>query len=162
MGTGGVRKGAGRKPKPKEIKLLQGTFRKDRDNPDAPPSIEGVMEMLWERDPLTTEWFNRLVAYLKMEHRGSKTDEAILWLAARRCAEIQLLDPDVAMYGRVYFKDGLMKSNPAVKQLNDALRHLHSLLSELGLTPASRNRVSTDLKDKTTSQSAWADFGVGN
>jgi P27 family predicted phage terminase small subunit len=90
--------------------------------------------------------FNLLVERLEAIKVASETDTEIIAITARRLQEIVDLSGMLAVAGRVVQstgKDGrmMLRSHPAVGQLNEAYRHLHSLLSELGLTPAARSKV---------------------
>lgn len=146
----------GRKRTPVEQKKVMGTFRQDRVVENFVEAIPGTPIMPAEDGPEVQRWFEKVLGYLQGENRGSKSDELVMHLAARRLTEIQELDKLVNQPGgRVYMADnGLLKANPAVAQLNEAMRHLQSLLAELGLTPASRSRVSADVK-KAKAQDEW-------
>lgn len=148
----------GRKRTPVETKLVRGTFRPDRVAPNMAQAVPGEPAPPCDTSPAEQAWFEKLKFYLKGENRGSRSDEMVLWQAAKRAAEIQELELDIALHGRTYETAlGLRKSNPAVGQMNEAMRHLQSLLAELGLTPASRSRVSADLQAPVRNE--WADDG---
>ena len=76
----------------------------------------------------------------------------MLALAAERLAEIEECDELITEHGRliaaVVNKNGdtSLRSNPAVAQKNEAMRHLQSLLSEFGLTPATRSKITAPKK----------------
>lgn len=151
----------GRKRTPSESKQVMGTHRQDRVAPNEAMPMDGEPDLSWRCEPEVVAWFDRFVFYLKGENRASKSHETILWLAARRAAEIEVLDSYIKAIGRVYWKKGRdgekLVSNPAVAQKNEAERQLQSLLSELGLTPASKSRVSADLAPQAGSD--WDGFG---
>jgi P27 family predicted phage terminase small subunit len=153
---------AGRKRTPTSIKEAKGTQRKSRRNPAEPQVIPEEPILDWQTDdPEVVAWYERFKGYLRGENRLSKSHETILWLAARRAWEIQLLDLEIFDNGRTYVAENrhgeVLKSNPAVGQKNEAERHLHSLLSELGLTPASKSKVSSDISKRSSNE--WAGFG---
>lgn len=137
-----------------------GTHRKDRVAPNEATPIKGEPDLSWRCEPAVAAWFDRIVAYLRGENRASKSHEVNIWLAARRAAEIEELDLNIKAIGRVYWKktrDGeQLKSNPAVGQRNEAERHLQSLLAEMGLTPASKSRVSAEIS--APGGGDWAEF----
>jgi len=157
---------AGRKTLPTELKLAKGTLRKGRTNPAEPKAISEELLLTWQADPDVQEWFERFKNYLRGEGRLSKSHEVVIWQAARRAAEIRALDADILANGRTYWTGeqvkpdqaeakkpdsllrGLLKANPAVAQKNEAERHLHGLLSELGLTPASKSKVASAISGK--------------
>lgn len=148
----------GPKHKPLELKRIQGTYRADRAPAVEIQAIKAEPSLPFAVEPLVEEWFDRFVSYMKMENRGSKSDETILWLTARRCAEIQILDFEISLNGRTYFseKDQKLRANPAVQQRSAAEKQLQALLSELGLTPSSRSRVSADMAPAKSN--GWEDF----
>ncbi len=148
--------GKGRKRTPVEQKKVMGTFRQDRVVENFVESIPGTPIMPTEDGPEVHYWFDKLLAYLQGENRGSKSDELLMWVTARRLAEIQELRITLNQPGGRFYAaaNGMVKNHPAVAQMNEAVRHLHSLLAELGLTPASRSRVSADVK-KAKAQDEW-------
>jgi P27 family predicted phage terminase small subunit len=83
----------------------------------------------------------------------------MVMLLALRLSEVQERTDEIARDGAVYSKielievpgaDGKLvtkaqkihKTNPAVAQRSEAMRHVQSLLAEFGLSPASRGKVS--------------------
>jgi P27 family predicted phage terminase small subunit len=78
---------------------------------------------------------------------ASETDTEALLMAAKRLAEIVELSEVLQEEGRIIesfnpkTQQTMSRSHPGVGQLNEAMRHLQSLLSEFGLTPAARSKV---------------------
>lgn len=116
-------------------------------NPDAPVAPKDL--------PIAPDWltsrgaelFDQLVAILNKMGLASSADVAVIALCASRLEEIEITTALVEDNGRTYSsvsqKGGLMhRSRPEVGQRNEAMRHAQSLLSELGLTPAARSKVS--------------------
>lgn len=149
--------GKGRKRTPVEQKLVRGTFRKDRVAENMPDPIPGEPCFPGLASPAESRWFSLLVAYMQGENRGTRSDELVLRLAAQRMAEIEELDAIITVEGPTYENAGLKKVHPAVKQRSESMRHLQSLLAELGLTPASRSKVSAEIQSKPANE--WADAG---
>jgi P27 family predicted phage terminase small subunit len=158
----------GRKTKPGNIKVIQGTFRDDRANPNAPdPSGEIPRSPSW-LPPEAREYFGILKERLDTYGLASKTHTEMLAMAAQRLAEIDLLNQIILQEGNTYKqyvinKEGeslvnMIKGHPAVGQRNEAMRHLQSLLSEFGLSPASVGKVS--IKDNKRQKSGWEGFGT--
>lgn len=152
----------GRKRKPDEHKVIQGTFRNDRANKNQPKPSEAPPRAPETCSIRQAEYVDRITSRLEAEMRSSSSHTEVIWLAARRLAEIEELDNLIAAHGRVYETTGksgdkLLKANPAVSQKNEAERHLHSLLSELGLTPASMGKVSVGKQDKPANPFAQFD-----
>lgn len=134
----------GRKQLPKEIKDLKGTTRKGRINEAAPEASAELPQCPgWLTGELEATAFDILLGRVSEIRVASATDTEALALAAKRLAEIWECDAVIASMGRVIQVGEGWRSNPAVAQRNEALRHLHSLLAEFGLTPAARQKVST-------------------
>ncbi|MBI9080844.1 MAG: P27 family phage terminase small subunit [Pseudodesulfovibrio sp.] len=102
----------------------------------------------------SVEFFGVLKSRLEMHGLNSSSFTEALALASMRLAEIETLNRLIEEDGPIYLSvkytkddDGKMhksilkKSNPAVSQRNEAMRHLQSLLSDFGLTPASIGKV---------------------
>ncbi len=152
----------GGKPKPKQVKELKGTYRKHRDNPNAPePSKELPIapETFGDR---TRQWFEILLEHIKEQGYASASHTEILSLTAMRLAEIEQLTEIVDKVGGPTYEtvsikgEPIVKARPEVAMRNEAMRHAHSLLVEVGLTPSSVIKVSTNLKKP---ESKWAKFG---
>jgi P27 family predicted phage terminase small subunit len=153
----------GRKPLPPEVRDVKGTARPDRHDPNRIHAIQSGPEFSWVGDPAIEAWCEHITVYIRAENRASKSDENIIVLAARKMVEIKKLDGLIErLGGPVYWKggaDGMWKAQPAVGQLHEAERQLQSCLSDLGLTPVSRNRVSAALKSPEVNE--WeADFAA--
>lgn len=153
--------GKGRKKTPETVKLLKGSFRKDRANDSAPNQApDGMRAPSWlPREAV--EYFGVLKSRLEEYGLNSSSYTEALSLAAMRLAEVDELNQIVAEDGPIYLSekwtrddDGnlkktvLKKSNPAVGQRNEAMRHLQSLLAEFGLTPASVSKINAGGKKK--------------
>ncbi len=92
MPRGGRRQGAGRKPKPTEIKVLQGTFRGDRHGDEAQPDVKG-----WPEPPA---------------HLNAR--ELELWGAlGERCAAWSAPSDFLAFNGVVSLADRLLRNQEA-------------------------------------------------
>lgn len=133
----------GGKKIPDEMKVIRGTFRKDRANPDAPTVPTGIPEAPAWLSERATELFAHLCAVLDGLNIASPADAAMLAMLASRLEEIEILTATIEDQGRTYQgESGLWKARPEVAQRNEAMRHAHSLLSEFGLSPATRNKVT--------------------
>lgn len=134
---------AGRKPIPTSAKIVKGTFRKDRANRDEPqfdPNIPTppehlgrvalvewgrVAESLYRRGLLADEYRAGLAAYCQAYER---------WVAAETLLKEQGMLTETT--------NGNVIQNPAVGIANTALLMMHRFMTEFGLTPASKSRVS--------------------
>ena len=90
------------------------------------------------------------VAILDEMGIASSADTQIITLCASRIEEIEITTALVEDNGRTYETvsdtGSMFRSRPEVAQRNEAMRHAQSLLSELGLTPAARSKVSATTK----------------
>jgi P27 family predicted phage terminase small subunit len=139
---------AGRKPIPDRIKLVKGTAKKHRMNADAPVPNAGIPappEWLSDR---AIEIFSRLTVILGGMGVASPDDEAALAILASRMEEIELCTAFIEDNGRTYERRDetgaliMARARPEVGMRSEAMRHAQSLLSEFGLTPSARSKVS--------------------
>jgi P27 family predicted phage terminase small subunit len=141
----------GRKRKPDHLKIVSGTAQPSRMNaaaPVAPTSLPEPPVWLTSRG---VEIFHALVAILDEMGIASSADTAIITLCASRLEEVEITTALVEDNGRTFQtvnESGsiMFRSRPEVAQRNEAMRHSQSLLSELGLTPAARSKVSAMTK----------------
>lgn len=137
----------GRKSKPAATKIAEGNRGKrpindatltsegkpDSDAPIAPPWLDGEMARLWE------EYAPRLHKYGILSDLDGLAFERVVSLAAR----IVRYEQEIAVEEETYTADnGLKKANPKVAMLERAESALLRYLSEFGMTPASRSRIS--------------------
>ena len=146
----------GRKPLAAEIKHATGAFRKNpkRQN-KAAPKADGLSPEMpdWFGEVETQKW-NELSADLKANGvLSSDTREVLVaycttyakWIEARE----KVADTGLAIEG--FDKDGnrTITRNAYVSEMNKFREQLNKLLPELGLTPASRQKLtSLKLDDK--------------
>jgi P27 family predicted phage terminase small subunit len=158
---------AGRKRTPDHLKIVAGTDRPDRMNPDAPKpaaTLPDAPEWLSTRG---AQIFDQLVAIIGPMGIGSSSDAAMLALAASRLEEVEICTAMIEDGGRTfvsnitYDEEGRIasqqiKSHPAVAQRSEAMRHAQSLLVEFGLSPAARSKVSASAPDEKNPFAALA------
>lgn len=153
----------GRKQKPRALKVLQGTFRKDRANEAAPEPSAVVANAPAFLSGRALVWFGVLCAKLSPLGLASETFEETLGLLAARLAEIEELERFIRENGRSYTTttaqgDVMCRPYPEVAMLNEARRHAQSLAAEFGLTPASIGRVGRPQKGQSD-ENPWGAFG---
>jgi P27 family predicted phage terminase small subunit len=138
----------GRKKTPDKLKVVAGTDRPDRMNPDAPIASPGVAvapDWLSER---AAELFGQLSATLDGMGIASPDDQPALALLASRLEEVELMTAILEDGGRTYEQKDeegnvrMRRAAPEAALRNEAMRHAQSLLAEFGLTPAARSKVS--------------------
>jgi P27 family predicted phage terminase small subunit len=148
---------AGRKRKPYHLKVVAGTDRPDRMNDAAPQASE---EMPGSPDWLSSranEIFEQLVGIIGPMGIASASDTAMLAMVASRLEEVEICTAMIEDGGRTFVSSmefdeqgrivsQQVKGNPVVAQRSEAMRHAQSLLSEFGLSPAARSKVSVGKK----------------
>jgi len=147
----------GRKQTPTALKVLRGTTRPDRLNPNEPaasPESPQVPPFVTGR---AAYWFGVLAERVAELGIASRTSSEALGLAAVRAAEVEAhtstIDRDGTHYETENSSGGRMiRPHPAVAQRADAMRHLQSLLAEFGLTPASLGKVSVNPRAEDASE----------
>lgn len=140
-----------RPPKPLELKLFTGTLKDHagRINKDMPKkSTEEAFPL-----PTLTEnglmYFMLIKAQLSALNMNSATYSLVINQAADRLDEIDQCSQRLLEEGLTIStfneKTGVetVKSHPCVAERHNANQHLTRLLSELGLTPSSIQKVST-------------------
>lgn len=148
MAKGGPRTGSGAKAKPLALAILQGNPGRKKLNLDQPPCspLEAQpLQFLNDRQQFWFRYYANAIADLGL---NSATYEAVLTAAALRTDEIETCGYILEKEGMSYpteTQNGstIWKMRPEQAQRNEALRHLHSLLAELGLTPSSINRIKS-------------------
>jgi P27 family predicted phage terminase small subunit len=125
-------------PKPRAMKLLEGTFRPDRAPKDIPKPPKGAKAPKWLGKDAKTEW-NRIGPWLEAQGLLTKADE-----------------PAFAIYCDLYgtvqeFRKLCRKVGAAVSiqqgyrnVLGKATLQLKQYLALFGLSPADRERIGVD------------------
>jgi P27 family predicted phage terminase small subunit len=142
----------GRKRKPHDLKVIHGTSRPDRDNPNAPARSQGTPVAPDWLDELALAYFNQIVQALDEQGRASPHDQHTIMNAALALGEVHECSIMIADHGRTYETTNsqggrMIRPRPEVAQRSDAMRRATSCLAELGLTPASVGKVSTGGND---------------
>lgn len=138
----------GRKRTPDHLKVVAGTARPDRMNPDAPAGNPGLSEPPAWLSEAAAAHFRRVDAILQGMGIASPDNADALALLASRLEEIEVCTAVIEDGGRVYEQtdeDGnvkMVRARPEVAMRNEAMRHAQSLLAEFGLSPAARAKVS--------------------
>ena len=144
----------GRPRKDVAVKTLRGTLRKDREPRPAPATIAGPMVAPVPLSTRALEHFDAIAAMLRSENRASQHFAYTVALLAQRLDQAEQLSIDIAQRGhtvetsRTKKVDGadvvttMIRANPSVAMLADAMRHTQALLSELMLSPTAAQRVA--------------------
>ena len=91
--------------------------------------------------------YDRLTTYLQEANKHSEPDTELLELAANVRAEIDTLQTYIDKHGTTYEAvsrtgEVMHKHRPQHQQLVDARTRYLTILRDLGLTPAARNKVT--------------------
>ena len=151
---------SGRKRKPDHLKVVAGTDKNHpgRMNPNAPVPSKKLPEPPEWLSPVAAEWFRKTTAILDGMGLASADHSDMLSLAATRFDEVLECTAIIEDLGRTYSSVSvtgsiMFKSRPEVAQRSDAIRHLHALLAEFGLSPSAVGKVSVD-RGKTENEFA--------
>lgn len=137
----------GRKPAPKELKILRGD-RADRINEDAPAAVTEPPACPDYLEGDAAEEWPRIVEELQALGVLSKTDRAAIALYCQAFATWRKANRDIAAGGITTVTDkGSEKTAPAVSIANASAALMGRLLVEFGLTPSARSRISTGKKE---------------
>jgi P27 family predicted phage terminase small subunit len=160
---------AGRKVIPISIKQAKGTHQPCRDKETYTPAPGKPIPPSW-LNTRAKGIFRHMSGRLDKVQRASETHTEVLAILASRMEEVERFDKILnestdaggnPQNGYVYattnsFGDPILKEHPAVRCREKAIRHVHSLLAELGLTPASMQRVGTSKPGRVKNE--FADF----
>lgn len=151
MASGGKRPGAGRKRTEPAVKKLRGTDRADRDGEAPLPTVPGPMVAPAYLSDLAQLLFGSVAKILELQGRASPHYIEIVALLAQRLEQIQRFQAVLESMGDTYetvtANGGVMwRKRPEVQMLSDAMRHAHSLLGELMITPATALRLGEGQK----------------
>lgn len=108
--------------------------------------------------------FRRVARLLQAEGRASPSHVDSVALLASRLTEIEACNEALAD-GSSYetttdrSEAPLVRAKPEVAQRSEAMRHAHSLLVELGLTPAAAHRMMREIaKDREKEENVFNEF----
>jgi P27 family predicted phage terminase small subunit len=138
----------GRKPAPKELKVLRGD-RADRIPADAPDAILERPAMPHYLEGDAAEEWERVCGELEALGVLSKTDRAAIAVYCVAYGTWRKACREVEAGGVTTTTDkGSEKTSPAVSVMNAAATQMARLLVEFGLTPSARSRVNAGGKSE--------------
>lgn len=160
MPKGGSRAAAGRKVIPINEKVAKGTLRKHRVRDTPTPTDKLPSPPRW-LNPAAKRIFRLLVKRITSITIASQDHTNGIAMLASRVEEVERFDKYLNQVGYTYERQGIIGrgpdkraitlgiyARPEAKLRHEAMRHLHSLLLEFGLTPASLGRVKAKGKGK--------------
>lgn len=134
----------GVKPKPTNLKLIEGIERKDRINENEPkpagPSLESPPYLINEAKKI----WNKYALVLKNLRIFKQTDElalATLCQEAGRYIELQEIINNKKNYIVSNVRHG-EKPIPEMAMSRECLKQIRALMIEFGMTPSARSRIS--------------------
>jgi P27 family predicted phage terminase small subunit len=134
---------AGRRPKPTQLKRLQGNPGKRPLNKHEPqPPGDRFNCPSWLSAEAKGEW-RRIVPQLRALGLATRIDHAALEAYCEQYArwrEATLLLREVGLSYET--STGFLRERPEVGVADKALKNMRMLLTEFGMTPASRSRIS--------------------
>lgn len=140
-------------PKPTALKLIQGTQRKDRAQPNEPTPVVAIPKCPAHLTPKAKTVWKSLVKHLETMGVMTLPDGLALEQLCSAYAEWRDLVKLIEVDGYTYKTNGaggemLIKGNPAVAMASDAQKRIRGMLQEFGLTPSSRTKVNAEPQHK--------------
>jgi P27 family predicted phage terminase small subunit len=131
-------------PKPSALKLVQGTYRPDRAAANEPqPERVTPSCPTWLDAEAKREW-RRIVPELETLGLLTRIDRAALAAYCQSYSEWWAMERAIREKGRTQTNamSGVVSARPEVGMRDRALTQMKAFLTEFGLTPSSRSRVS--------------------
>jgi P27 family predicted phage terminase small subunit len=145
---------AGRKPKPTPLKIVQGTFRKDRSNEREPQPSGTLCEAPDYLTPEQKEIWDYAIAHAPAGLL-KKLDLSVLQVWVIACAFHREAALKVTSAGQVIKTPaGYPVINPYMANMNKQAQIMLKAASEMGFTPASRSRIV--VAEETVADDPWA------
>lgn len=140
MARGGARPGAGRKRKPTELKVLEGTFRKDRDGALPAPTADGLVEFPEAPEHLTRD---QVALWEDLKRHCGGWVKPGDWLAVNGVVSIfERLRQVQRSYESSKGKNHAIPLDAVVNVEVKLWKELRGYLAILGLSPADRAKVA--------------------
>lgn len=138
---------AGRPRKPTALKKISGTLQKCRTNANEPQPIVALPAPPEHLSARGADIFREHAALVAQMGVVSLGDGTALALLAARLEEVEVYSAVIEDLGHVQATktqrgETVIRARPEVAMRSDAMRHAQSLLTEFGLTPAARSKVS--------------------
>jgi P27 family predicted phage terminase small subunit len=133
----------GRKPKPTALKILHGTDQPSRMNPNEPKPSSDKVKMPDCLSPEAQECWEQVAQHLSDAGVLTNLDIHALTLYCEAYARWKTANDMVVRYGTVIkTKNGNAVQSPYLAIANKGFDQLTKMMSEFGMTPSSRTRVS--------------------
>ncbi|EMC4142374.1 phage terminase small subunit P27 family [Cronobacter sakazakii] len=137
---------------PTHLRLVRGNPSKRPINKNEPKPPAGVPPTPKHFDKQAKYWFKRMAEELDAVGVISQLDARALELLVEAYTEYRHHCDTLEIEGYTYRTgtqtgDVLIKAHPAAMMKADAWKRLRAMLSEFGMTPASRSKVSANTPD---------------
>ncbi len=129
--------------KPLVLKMLQGTAKPGKINPNQPMPEEGTPKMPSDLTPAEREVWNRLVVELRGLHVLTKHDGPALKMLAVTYARWEQLVNVLRTEGHTFKNGSMVRARPEVVMERRAMEKILVMCGRFGLTPSDRQKVST-------------------
>ena len=150
---------AGRKKIPSKLKMIKGTYRNGRENPDEPFPDENIPEppAMISGDALK-EW-NRITPELHANGLISNLDMALVVMYCKAWERYKKYEKIVEEKGElIKTVNGSIQMSPAMWVLNKAWEQVYKSSTEIGLSTQSRARIPAQKAGKK--KDPWKKFGA--
>lgn len=149
----------GPRPKPSELKKLEGTYRKDRvAKREVQPPL-GTPDRPAHLDPVAAAEWDRVVSVLGATGVLTRIDGVGLEAYCTNYAMALWFQGVAIKAPMIRTLKGALKINPAVTEARKYWQLVRQFLSEYGMTPAARTRVSAPAGSEQSDQAEEFLFG---
>ncbi len=137
--------------KPVALKKLEGTYRKDR-NPDNPVELPAELPTMPEwttHDVVAVGMYEQVAKHLHSMGVSTEVDNLAIGLLSDQLSIYLKARAEVLSKGPIITTTGstgqeVKKENPAIAVMNKSYANIVKMMSECGLTPASRAKLDAD------------------
>ena len=134
---------AGRKPKPTNLKLIQGTYRADRANLSEPKPKAAIPPCPKFLQGEARKQYKKIAKKLARIGLMTEIDDMALSMLCQAWQEYMEATEQVKKSGiLVKSPNGFPILNPYLIAANQAIKKVRALLAEFGMTPGSRSRIN--------------------
>jgi len=143
---------------PTKLKILKGTYQKERENPNEPEYKIEIPDPPKFLMPKAKKEWKRISEVLYNQGLITGIDMACLAAYCQFYARWVNAEIDLKKSGKMLIKttSGNIINNPYIGIANTAFKNMHTCLLEFGMTPSSRGRVSA--KTEKDKKDPWDKF----
>jgi P27 family predicted phage terminase small subunit len=139
----------GRKRQPTPVLQLKKTQKSDRVNKSEPVRSGKLPEKPEDLSPIASKAWDDVVAILTDMRVLDRADAMAVELLCQARSDWMEAREVLQFEGAYYTSsNGLVRAHPMLAMRNEASKRMLTLLAELGMTPASRSKVSATANDE--------------